>query len=243
MKQWQVFGHLDKCRGPSQSGNVDVVRDIVSTPPFQFVRANGGHPSTRRHDGRPGRLAAVNYSLLKEQTLRKKLGELGLLSTGPKIILEKRHREWLTIWNANCDAAQPKTRSELLRDLDLWEKAQGARASLNIHAVEIRDKKFDTAAWADKHSPSFKDLISQAKRSGAGLNLHAMPPTTTLHHNAELMGTLAPLEIHECGSQAADDVKEDLEQGSTCAEGSAGHHLGNGDSDDNFSQVPDTMAN
>jgi E3 ubiquitin-protein ligase RAD18 len=118
----------------------------------------------RRLNDIPQRLAAINYSLLKEQALRKKLGELGISSRGPRAMLEKRHREWLTIWNANCDAARPRSRVELLRDLDVWEKTQGTRAPLNFH-VEVRDKNFDTSAWGIRHDTSFKNLIARARGS------------------------------------------------------------------------------
>lgn len=73
------------------------------------------------------------------------------------------------IWNANCDSARPKTKRELLQDLETWERTQGGHAptastSVNLGA-EIKDKNFDGARWGAKHSDSFNDLISQALKS------------------------------------------------------------------------------
>lgn len=110
--------------------------------------------------------------MLKEQSLRKKMNELGLSSQGSRTLLERRHREWLTLWNANCDASCPKKRHELLRDLDIWERTQGNRAPPTARtvpaAITIKDKDFDGAAWAAKHNASFKDLVASARKSGVG---------------------------------------------------------------------------
>jgi E3 ubiquitin-protein ligase RAD18 len=107
--------------------------------------------------------------MLKDTALRKKMAELGLSTQGSRQMLEKRHQEWVTIWNANCDSARPKRRSELLHDLEVWERTVGTRAptmsrSVNLGA-QIKDKDFDGAAWAAKHDTSFKDLIAKARGS------------------------------------------------------------------------------
>lgn len=115
------------------------------------------------------RLPALNYSMYKDGALRKKLQELGISHSGTRAIIEKRHREWVTLWNANCDAAKPKTKFELRRDLDLWEKTQGTRAPASSKAATvgsmIKDKEFDGHAWARMHNGSFQDLVAQARRS------------------------------------------------------------------------------
>lgn len=73
------------------------------------------------------------------------------------------------IWNANCDSKRPKTKRELLQELDTWERTQGGHAStMSLSAnlgAQIRDKDFDGAGWSAKHNSSFNDLISQARKS------------------------------------------------------------------------------
>lgn len=107
--------------------------------------------------------------MLKDNMLRKKLSDLRISNQGPRPMLEKRHKEWITLWNANCDAANPKKHSELLQDLDIWERTQGARAPTTGRSVQnaaaIKDKDFDGTAWAAKHNSSFKDLIESARKS------------------------------------------------------------------------------
>lgn len=161
MKEWQVFGHLESCPGPSAAKNSN--NTVNSDTTFSFGQSN------RRQQKTLERLPPLNYSMLKEQALKKKMADLGISNQGPRILLEKRHKEWLTLWNANCDAAIPKKRSELLQDLESWERTQGGRAPTTGRAIQtaavIKDKEFDGAAWAAKHDTSFKDLIASARKS------------------------------------------------------------------------------
>lgn len=116
-------------------------------------------------------LPALNYSMLKDQALRKKLAELHISTYGSRQMLEQRHKEWVTIWNANCDSAHPKTRTELLRDLDTWERTMGSAArtptlyGAQAAPPQVKDKNFDGASWATSHDSSFKDLIAKARRT------------------------------------------------------------------------------
>ena len=160
MKEWQVFSHLESCTGDSTPQPTTINETNVETVLGQ---------SQRQQQKLLERLPALNYSLLKEQQLRKKLAELGISNQGPRPLLERRHKEWMTLWNANCDAAKPKKRNELLRDLDVWERTQGGRAQTSgksaQNAAIIKDKDFDGAAWAARHETSFKDLVASARQS------------------------------------------------------------------------------
>jgi E3 ubiquitin-protein ligase RAD18 len=116
-------------------------------------------------------LPALNYSMLKDNALRKKLAELNLSTVGSRQQLEQRHKEWATIWNANCDSAHPKTRNELVRDIETWERtvSNAARPSslYGGHAAQpqVKDKDFDGASWSTSNDSSFKDLIAKARQT------------------------------------------------------------------------------
>ncbi|KAG8417868.1 E3 ubiquitin-protein ligase rad18 [Metarhizium acridum] len=175
MKAWQVFQHLETCPGPISEST-----ESKAFPAGRVLQAQQPRLQTTLE-----RLPALNYSMLKEQALRKKLAELGISNQGPRLILERRHKEWITIWNANCDSATPRKRSQLLQDLDIWEKTQGHRttatAKTTSSGVAIQDKNFDGIAWAAKHDSSFKDLIANARRS----RLEAKGPTKDMHDRTE----------------------------------------------------------
>ncbi|KAF4995446.1 hypothetical protein FGRMN_5127 [Fusarium graminum] len=158
MKEWQVFKHLETCTGPTPKPH----RSLPSS-------SSCSSGQQRQHTLTPDRLPAINYSMYKDQALRKKMSDLGISNQGPRALLERRHREWMTIWNSNCDATQPRKQRELLQDLETWEKTQGGRAPITGRSVQnaalIKDKDFDGAAWAAKHDESFKDLIDQARKT------------------------------------------------------------------------------
>ncbi|KAK7957674.1 DNA repair protein rad18 [Apiospora saccharicola] len=173
MKEVQVDRHLDSsCPGSPQ--------ERPTQPPTQNFASNS---SSSQRNGfqvlsspasappKPERLPTLSYSMLKDAALRKKLGDLGIPTNGPRQILEKRHQEWITIWNANCDSLHPKRKWDLLQELEVWERTLGARAptsSRSIHIGEqIKDKGFDHAAWSAKHDSSFQDLVASARKTRA----------------------------------------------------------------------------
>ncbi|KAI0380382.1 DNA repair protein rad18 [Hypomontagnella monticulosa] len=164
MKEAQVDKHLDtSCPGefrpqqPTSSRSTSIPTTFSSSSP----RKELANP--------PSRLPSIHYAVLKDGPLRKKLSELGISTAGSRQMLERRHKEWITIWNANCDSQYPRRKAELLHDLDVWERTVGARAPTTSRALslgaQIKDKDFDGAAWAAKHDVSFKDLIASARRN------------------------------------------------------------------------------
>ncbi|PQK13887.1 hypothetical protein BB8028_0004g08180 [Beauveria bassiana] len=167
MKEWQVFAHLESCPGPDAS--------VAEASPRKPANHDDAPPPLtgqmqRQRQTTLERLPSLSYSIFKEAALRKKLAEIGISNQGPRPLLERRHKEWLTIWNANCDAAAPRRRAELLRDLDVWERTQGGKAPPPSRAAAqaahaVKDKEFDGAAWASKHEGSFKDLVADARRT------------------------------------------------------------------------------
>ncbi|KAG0344448.1 E3 ubiquitin-protein ligase rad18 [Podila humilis] len=100
---------------------------VFSSSPVKF---NGfpQHPQTKPGPSpsapvaEPKRLPKLTYSVLTDKQLRKKLQELGIPSHGDKQLMQKRHAEYLTLYNANCDSTRPKPNSQLLKSLDSWEQ-------------------------------------------------------------------------------------------------------------------------
>ncbi|KAK4180870.1 putative postreplication repair E3 ubiquitin-protein ligase rad-18 [Triangularia setosa] len=167
MKEVLVDRHLDtSCPGepqPQPKRTPTTNRSIATTLQSPSQRPPAAPAKA------PERLPTLQYSMVKDQALRKIMRELGLSIAGNRPMLEARHREWLTLWNANCDSAHPKTRGALLQDLQAWERTIGTMAPTSSKAAstgaQIKDKDFDGGAWAAKHDSSFKDLIANARRS------------------------------------------------------------------------------
>lgn len=156
MKEGEVWDHVSVCTGAASPKP----KRKPSTPAFSQLQAHQAKPLER--------LPGLNYSMMKDVALRKKMTDLGISNQGSRKLLERRHKEWITIWNANCDSVRPRKRHELQHDLNTWERTQGGRAPA-MAAVQsepmVKDKEFDGAAWAAKHDSSFQDLIAMAKQS------------------------------------------------------------------------------
>ncbi|GJJ72743.1 E3 ubiquitin-protein ligase RAD18 [Entomortierella parvispora] len=70
----------------------------------------------------PKRIPKLTYSVLNDKQLRKKLSELGLAVHGDKQLMQKRHAEYVTIYNANCDSTRPLSEAQLRRNMEIWER-------------------------------------------------------------------------------------------------------------------------
>jgi E3 ubiquitin-protein ligase RAD18 len=153
MKEETVFNHIGTpaCATPSQ-------RQKQTQP--QPRRPATCTPTTPL----PDRLAGLNYSLLNDKALRKKLTELGIPATGSKALLSRRHTEWVDLWNANVDADAPRTKRELLDELRKWDRSIGREPDQFGVANQVMKKDFDADAWKSGNKDEFSRLIEQARQ-------------------------------------------------------------------------------
>lgn len=126
-------------------------------------------PSISQHSKPPDRLPQLSYSLLKDNSLRKKLAEMGIPNGGPRSLLIRRHTEWVNLVNANSDSSRPRTKSDLLHDLEVWDRSQGRHilnsSGLLKNASTVMKKDFDGTAWAAAHDDEFRKLIGKAREN------------------------------------------------------------------------------
>lgn len=147
-----VEAHIGRCLAESEAPAQSTT--ILSKPSF----------SSPGPVKRPERLPVVNFSLIKDQALKKKLIDLGISAAGGREMMRKRLTEYTTIWNANCDAKYPRGTAQLKKDLDSWERTLGSRApQLSALSAHIKDKDFDGLAWGEEHKSSFNELIAKAR--------------------------------------------------------------------------------
>ncbi|KAJ6068996.1 hypothetical protein N7499_010883 [Penicillium canescens] len=114
MKEEAVFTHL----------NVHTEEEAQPPKPAPFGSLMAPPQKDLTLGKPPDRIPAINYSILKDNSLRKKLRDLGIPEWGPKPLLQRRHTEWMNLWNANCDSKNPKSKRVLLSELDIWERTQ-----------------------------------------------------------------------------------------------------------------------
>ncbi|KAF2217089.1 hypothetical protein CERZMDRAFT_108926 [Cercospora zeae-maydis SCOH1-5] len=191
MKEAEVFNHLDRCEDEQKQAS----RAKSRTPLNGF--ASSRPPSGQ--GARPqDRINELSYGMLKDKALSAKLKEQGLPAFGSKQLMINRHREWVNIWNANCDSNNPRPRRDLLRDLDIWEKTQGGKAPQGnglSHAVMRKD--FDGAAYSKKHNDDFSRLIADAKRKKTSSAVESHRD----EHLTEHSGSPCELSSHLVSSQ------------------------------------------
>ena len=144
------------------------------------------------------RLPQLNYSLMNDNALRKKLGGLGINAGGPRTILEKRHVEWINLVNANCDSDKPRTKRELLKDLGVWDRSQGRQIPNGLAGSResngVMRKDFDGVAWAATHSDDFQRLIHQARPRLVDVDKQEAKNPATVHKAF----TLDHIPLDEC---------------------------------------------
>lgn len=149
MREEAVWSHIEQCSGKQPAKK-------PANPPIPTAnRPVQSQASTVR-------LPQLNYSLLKDGPLRRKLDELGIPAWGSRELLVRRHIEWTNLYNANADSLRPRTNRELLRDLDTWERSQGGRATVKEPAP--KKKEFDGKAWAQGNRNQFDELIREARK-------------------------------------------------------------------------------
>lgn len=124
-----------------------------------FVKPKSGVDLTKR-------LPVKNYSIMKQAELKKTLLDAGLTATGSRQDMEYRHREWVTLWNANADLKVPESKDKLMKKIQAWEAANKAqeKAKAEGNTSEINDiKKIDGVQWKVEHRQEFADLIAIAR--------------------------------------------------------------------------------
>lgn len=157
MMEEAVFNHLDKCTGEEKS-----VENRKTKNAFHSREPTLQTPS-KQAKTLMERLPQLNYTLLKDNALRKKLQELGIPTWGPRQLLIKRHTEWVDIYNSNSDCLRPRSVKDLLKDLDTWERSQGGLAQGSNSATGVMKKDFDHEDWKDRHKNHFNELIANAR--------------------------------------------------------------------------------
>ncbi|XP_047482116.1 E3 ubiquitin-protein ligase RAD18-like [Penaeus chinensis] len=117
-------------------------------------------------------LPKLVYSLLSEKQLRQKLKDIGLSVQGDKPLLVSRHRRYTTLYNAECDTAEPRPVSQLIRQIEREERDEAKVA--NARSIFTYDRKTapeiiekEQSDYIKKNEDHFAKLIAEVKKRRA----------------------------------------------------------------------------
>lgn len=163
MKEALINSHLDKCIAGDSFTPIDdaaspAPRNTQIAPPGTIAYAQR-KPSTLQND----RLPFINYSLLNDISLRKKLRDLGIPNHGQRELMRRRHTEWVNLWNANCDSINPVSKRQLLQELKVWEDTLGRQGDKSSNSGFMA-KDFDRERHVKIQKNNFDELIKQARK-------------------------------------------------------------------------------
>ncbi|NXU90724.1 RAD18 ligase, partial [Xiphorhynchus elegans] len=160
----------------------------------------------------------VVYNLLSDRDLKKKLKEHGLSALGTRQQLIKRHQEFVHMYNAQCDSLNPKSVTEVVKELEKTEKIRvqlecnkPGENSLTFTKDQTEEEIDEIhTKYRNKHRKEFKFLVDQVnnrwkKRSEskpdsvpskdvAVKELAAATESREEHHTAVVLGEAQQLQ-------------------------------------------------
>ncbi|NXG62603.1 RAD18 ligase, partial [Hemiprocne comata] len=116
-------------------------------------------------------MSKVVYNLLSDRDLKKKLKEHGLSTQGTRQQLIKRHQEFVHMYNAQCDSLNPKSVTEVVKELEKNEKIRvqlecnkSSEKSLTFTKDQTEEEIDEIHTdYRNKHRNEFQFLVDQVK--------------------------------------------------------------------------------
>ncbi|XP_034028276.1 E3 ubiquitin-protein ligase RAD18 isoform X2 [Thalassophryne amazonica] len=113
-------------------------------------------------------MSKLVYNLLSVQELKRKLKECHLSTQGSRDQLAKRHQEFVHIYNAQCDALNPKS-EDISKEVEANEKIRNQLQSKNKTVMVFSKNQSEEeiaemhSNYRKQHSSDFTRLIAQVR--------------------------------------------------------------------------------
>ncbi|XP_029990773.1 E3 ubiquitin-protein ligase RAD18 isoform X2 [Sphaeramia orbicularis] len=123
-----------------------------------------GAVESRRHP-----LPKLVYNLLSMQELKRRLKQCHLSVQGSRDQLIKRHREFVHIYNSQCDSLNPKSAEAIAKEVEANEKIRnqlmGKAKPVLVFSKNQSEKEIDEmhSNYRKQHSSDFSRLIAQVR--------------------------------------------------------------------------------
>lgn len=117
-------------------------------------------------------LSKLVYHLLSDKEIKKKLKQHGLSVTGERQSLIRRHKNFVTLYNANCDSLEPKTVEDLVLEIErqeIEERLNSAPKQIQVNKKsDITDIERECQTYVKQHQSQFNDLIHDIQQRHLG---------------------------------------------------------------------------
>ncbi|GBN21806.1 E3 ubiquitin-protein ligase RAD18 [Araneus ventricosus] len=117
-------------------------------------------------------LPKLVYHLLSDKEIRKKLKEHGLSTSGDKQTLIRRHKNFVTLFNANCDSLDPKSIEDLVLEIErqeIEERANSAPKQIQVNKKsDISHIEKEQQTYVKQHQSQFNSLINDIQQRNLG---------------------------------------------------------------------------
>ncbi|CAG8545953.1 1231_t:CDS:2 [Paraglomus occultum] len=178
---WSSLLRLARSSVGDEKGRTDARENDSKTQALtddsKMITSNGSVPDRRNNgevetavvsESRPNVVKRKKpkrvYSIMKDHKLRELLKEEGLPTYGVRQQLIRRHAEYVNLYNANVDSAEPKSETELRQILRDWERTQRTD-QFRKDASRIWRQSIDSQEYHSKYRDQFAKLIEQAQKS------------------------------------------------------------------------------
>ncbi|XP_044307907.1 E3 ubiquitin-protein ligase RAD18 isoform X3 [Varanus komodoensis] len=167
------------------------VQELHINKHLDMCLTRGEKKESLRSSGRK-LLPKVVYNLLSDRDLRRRLKEYGLSTQGTRQQLIKRHKEFVHMYNSQCDSLNPKSVVEIVKELENIEKTQAQLESSKPKEDSMTFTKHQTENEIDeihrdyrkKHKVEFQHLIDQMNKRKKNVSKIKMDPKEPLQKNA-----------------------------------------------------------
>ncbi|XP_061641569.1 E3 ubiquitin-protein ligase RAD18 isoform X3 [Phyllopteryx taeniolatus] len=109
------------------------------------------------------------YNLLSQTQLKRRLKECHLSVKGNRDQLIKRHKEFVHMYNAQCDSLNPKSAEEIVKEVEANEKIknqlQDKAKPVMVFSKNHSEKEIDDvhSTYRKQHSSDFSRLVAQVR--------------------------------------------------------------------------------
>lgn len=138
-----VNNHLDKCLAEQKGEIIPVIKNSMQ-PMKQPI-----------------------YHLLKDSEIKKKLKDHGLEFKGNRKVLEQRLKNFITLWNSQCDLDKPLNKLEMIMKLKREEKKivqPQISSALNFDCkTDPKEIEAKQKSYVNQHKNHFALLTEKAK--------------------------------------------------------------------------------